>query len=522
MKAVVDSKSTIESEDLFFFAVAGLLARRPNEVRDALRQKTIRASLDKELVNINELPWIERVRTYISIATLFIIRQENREDIKAAGDILQELGTLQREIEAEWLSTRNNQQRDALHLLGFYHAAQAAIRTSEFLLAGSVISKGKLVLDFAPELRRLLVRAEEFLQLVGDKEALLWLTALGLTLAQLRESSIWVQAKGVSGRIDELLEELSRVGRESPVFSLLPSQQDALRQSLLDPLREAIILQMPTSAGKTLLAEFTIAQTFDSYRGKSRAVYLVPTRALATQVRRTLTEDLSPLGIKISAAGSAFEEDPFELSLLEENDGIVVTTPEKLDLMLRAHPKWFEILRLVVVDEAHLIRDAERGVRLELLLTNLRREFPRARLLLLTPFMDNAAEIAQWLSKERGHAISVQWRPSKILLGITSFVKDDSEKYLHFKWSSPFASELAPNELKVSTSITKTKWNTKRNRVIELGHTFAKLGTVLAMFSASPSDAEEAAFEYSTDRKKLSKADQTPQLRLAIALARHE
>jgi len=95
---------------------------------------------------------------------------------------------------------------------------------------------------------------------------------------------------------------------------------------------------MPTSTGKTLLAEFAIAQAFEAYKGQARVVYLTPTRALATQIRRTLSEDLRPLGIDVSTAGSAFEEDPYELNLLQMSDGVVVATPEKMDLMLRAHP----------------------------------------------------------------------------------------------------------------------------------------------------------------------------------------
>src|SRR5690606_1184391 len=142
----------------------------------------------------------------------------------------------------------------------------------------------------------------------------------------------------ISERLDQLIDELVDAARSRPIFSLLPSQQEALRKSLLDPMRVAVVLQMPTSSGKTLLAEFSIVQAFEAYRGQARVAYVVPTRALATQIRRTLSEDLRPLGIEVAAAGSAFEEDPYELQLLESTDGVVVSTPEKLDLLLRAHP----------------------------------------------------------------------------------------------------------------------------------------------------------------------------------------
>jgi hypothetical protein len=456
------------------------------------------------------------------VAILLVVRQERREDIEAGGEVLQELAAFQQEIESEWLVAQGNQRREALTLLSFYHLAQAVIRTSEFLLAGAVTTNDRVVPDVLAELRRLLVRAEEFLSLTGDKEAEMWLVATAMALVSLRGASVWVQSRGISQRIDLLLQELTQSGRPHPVFSLLPSQQEALRQAFLDRSRVAIVLQMPTSSGKTLLAEFAIAQTFDAYRDRTRAVYLVPTRALATQVRRQLAEDLRPLQIKVSAAGSAFEEDPFELSLLEESDGVVIATPEKLDLMLRSHRTWFTNLRLVIVDEAHLLDQDERGTRLELLLANLTREIPDARLLLLTPFMDNASQIASWLSRDRGHSINVQWRPSRVMLGMAKLVGGRGNWSFEIGWTDPFSISEQPKSLVIPTGVAKSRLANNLDRVLFLGHKFKALGTVLAVFSASPSQAEKAAAQFSEECEPITEPRRTPQLRLAIALSRHE
>ncbi|MCT7973659.1 DEAD/DEAH box helicase [Laspinema olomoucense] len=520
LNALVEVDQYPDIDDLTLFSFAGLLARRPNEVRDFLRRPTPRRWLDDLKSAIAGLPWLEQVRSYVSSAVLFVIRQESHADVQAAGETIRQLAELQRQVEAIWLEQQNNQQREALRLLSFYHVGQAVLRTSEFLLAGSVVTDGRSVSDFGAELRRLLVRAEEFLQTTSDWEGLLWLKSVGITLVELRESSIWVQAKGISERIDTLINELTKVGRDQPIFSLLPSQQDALRQSLLDPSRIAIILQMPTSAGKTLLAEFSIVQTFDAYRRRTRVVYVVPTRALATQVRRTLTEDLGPLGISVSAAGSAFEEDPYELQLLQDTDGVVVATPEKLDLMLRAHFDWFNDLRLVVIDEAHLLGNGDRGVRLELLLANIRRELPEARLLLLTPFMDNAKQIAAWLSQSRGQSISVHWRPAKIILGMAGFSGRTPNRKLTVEWTNPFGAN--PKPLSIPTSVSAKETSSNTDRIVFLAKRFSRLGTTLAMFSASPADAEKAASKFAEQQEVVDSEQLTPQLKVAIALARHE
>jgi hypothetical protein len=424
----------------------------------------------------------------VTIGILLIVRQSNRVDIEAGGSILRELAGFQRELEASWLDQQQNQKREALLLLSLYHLAHAVIRSAEFLLSGSVETDGRTSSDILPELRRYLVRAEEFLSLVGNEENSSWLVSVAIALMFLRASSVWVQSRGISERIDSLLTELTHSGRLHPVFSLLPSQQDAIRQAFLDRSRLAVVLQMPTSAGKTLLAEFAIAQTFDAYRDQTRVVYLVPTRALATQTRRTLSEDLGPLKISVSAAGSAFEEDPYELNLLAEADGVVVATPEKLDLLLRAHPEWFRTLRLVVVDEAHLLNDGERGSRLELLLANLRKEQPEARLLLLTPFMENADQIAKWLSRERGHAINVQWRPSRILLGLSRIEGQRGAWRFRVDWTDPYSTNGRPKPLTMPIGRVKGELGTNNtSRVLFLARKFQPLGTALAMFSASPS-----------------------------------
>jgi hypothetical protein len=478
--------------------------------------------LDKTREALPQLPWIDRVRSYVTIGILLIVRQSNREDIEAGGAVLHELAGFQREVETGWLDEQQNQKRDSLVLLSLYHLAQAVIRSAEFLLVGSVQSDGRSITDILPELRRYLVRAEEFLSLAGDPETFSWLVSVAIALMSLRASSVWIQSRGISERIDLLLNELTHSGRMHPVFSLLPSQQDAIRQAFLDRSRLAIVLQMPTSAGKTLLAEFAIAQTFDAYRDQTRVVYLVPTRALATQTRRTLSEDLGPLKINVSAAGSAFEEDPYELNLLAEADGVVVATPEKLDLLLRAHPSWFRSLRLLVVDEAHLLNDGERGCRLELLLANIRKEQPEARVLLLTPFMENAEEIATWLSRDRGHSINIQWRPSRIVLGLARVIGQRGDWGMQLDWTDPYNSPANPKSPVIPIGRVKAGVGTNTERVLFLARKFKPLGTVLAMFSASPADAEEAAWKYSTGLDEIARERQTPQLRLAIALARHE
>jgi hypothetical protein len=48
------------------------------------------------------------------------------------------------------------------------------------------------------------------------------------------------------------------------------------------------------------------------------------------------------------------------MSLLSSSQGVVVTTPEKIDLLFRTNSEWFSTVRLVVIDEAHNLKEAGR------------------------------------------------------------------------------------------------------------------------------------------------------------------
>jgi hypothetical protein len=210
------------------------------------------------------------------------------------------------------------------------------------------------------------------------------------------------------------------------------------------------------------------------------------------------------------------------MQLLESTDGVLIATPEKLDLLLRAHPTWFATVRLVIVDEAHLLQEGERGLRLELLLSNLRREQAQARLLLMTPFMENAVELSTWLGGNRGLPINVNWRPSRVLLGLASVSGAGKKRALRLKWKDPYEPERTPSETVIPTNVPYAEISTKLGKATHLEKVFRKLGCVMTVFSGSRSDAEKGASLAASQRKKVGGEQLGPALRVAIALSRHD
>jgi helicase len=228
---------------------------------------------------------------------------------------------------------------------------------------------------------------------------------------------------------------LRNLAYEKSIVEFWLSQLKAIRSGLLTS-EDSYVLQMPTSAGKTLIAELAIlaALTQDEH---ARCLYVAPYRALANEIESSLAGTLGAVGYRVSSLSGGFEFDAFQDFLLTEAD-VLVATPEKIDLFLRTHPEYFENLSVIVVDEGHILDEgipvpedsdialpAEleqmgtlgRGPLLEFLLTRLKRRLADARFIFLSAVMPevSARDLAEWLSKEKQVPLRVdsQERPSR-------------------------------------------------------------------------------------------------------------
>jgi hypothetical protein len=210
---------------------------------------------------------------------------------------------------------------------------------------------------------------------------------------------------------------------DHPVVQVWPSQRRALDAGLLNPGRRTLVATMPTSAGKTHMTEWAILEALAGSGGQRLAAYVVPTRALAAEAEHRLAGTLGRVGLRVSALFGGLEHVEYELRLLATSD-VLVATAEKLDLLLRHEPDLAGRLGLVIVDEGHMVADLNRGLRLELLVTRLRRRVPDARLLLLSAVLPNYEELATWLEPHANgrNALADTWSPSRLRLGVFQWV----------------------------------------------------------------------------------------------------
>lgn len=209
---------------------------------------------------------------------------------------------------------------------------------------------------------------------------------------------------------------------EQPVMTLWPPQRQLLqleRGNPLDPATSRCLISVPTSAGKTLMAQLVICSHLAQRPG--RVVYVSPMRSLGREMRSALRGRLGVLGRRLAAEQPEFPLSTWA-SAAEPDDGDVeIVTPERLMHMIRNNPeRALEDVSLVVVDEAHHMGQGDRGFVLESLLALLQAR-TGIRLVLLSAAVGNKGDIASWLDPtrdEREVYFTDTWRGPRRLHGL--------------------------------------------------------------------------------------------------------
>ena len=206
----------------------------------------------------------------------------------------------------------------------------------------------------------------------------------------------------LKGRLpDGLFEVVS-----SEVEVLRPAQKKAVDAGLLEG--KSLLVCTPTASGKTLIAELAAMSAI--MRGEGKAVYIVPLRALAAEKYKDFKRRYGAF-VKVALATGDLDS---PASYLSDYD-FYVCTSEKLDSLLRHHAGWLRDVKVVVVDEVHLLNDPSRGPTLEILITILRQLLRGVQLVALSATVGNAEELSEWLGAE---LVSDDWRPVKLHQGV--------------------------------------------------------------------------------------------------------
>ena len=164
------------------------------------------------------------------------------------------------------------------------------------------------------------------------------------------------------------------------------------------------LVAIPTASGKSLLAYMAMVQRLSEGHKQSKAIYIVPLKALAMEKYEDLSQIAKAMDLKI---GLGIGDATAEAKNIDDCN-ILVCTSEKLDSLLRHKAELVTNLTCVVADEFHLMNDSTRGPTLEINLTRLRHIRPDAQLIALSATVGNCQALADWLDAD---LVQSDWRP---------------------------------------------------------------------------------------------------------------
>jgi len=367
--------------------------------------------------------WNQRLLLRSFKAILGLVLKENWKDVDAAVQEINALREEQNNFEEEFLNKVNEESRPygAAELVSLYHFARSIEILGHYLISGRPV-------DPQTQLHYHLELSREFSQKSGNISLNLLFQFHEAFAVKMIRNTIWYTTSGVNQWVTQFNKFISEKD-DKGVFELLyPQRESIISGQLLNPAHKAIVVNLPTSSGKTMIAEYRILQALNEFKQRGGWVaYVAPTRSLVNQVFNQLKNELGTIGLKIEKASGAIELDGFEQHLIEEQGDqttfdVLVTTYEKLNLLVRQGLGASESrpLVLTVVDEAHNIEDQSRGLNLEFLLSTIKNDCPEANFLLMTPDISNSVDVANWLAPDRGQVINLEldwWQPNERVVG---------------------------------------------------------------------------------------------------------
>ncbi|EKM75469.1 hypothetical protein AGABI1DRAFT_46451 [Agaricus bisporus var. burnettii JB137-S8] len=188
-----------------------------------------------------------------------------------------------------------------------------------------------------------------------------------------------------------------------------PAKPDREYEFELDPFQrvsvyaiqrnESVLVSAHTSAGKTVVAEYAIAQCLNR---KQRVIYTSPIKALSNQKYRDMLKEFGDVGLMTG-----------DVTINPSATCLVMTT-EILRSMLYRGSEIMREVAWVIFDEIHYMRDKERGVVWEETIILLPHT---VRYVFLSATIPNAMQFAEWICNSHEqpcHVVYTDFRPTPL------------------------------------------------------------------------------------------------------------
>lgn len=184
---------------------------------------------------------------------------------------------------------------------------------------------------------------------------------------------------------------------------------------------ENLLLCAPTGAGKTNVALLTMLREIgkhvtgvredggrvfmrDAGGDPFKIIYIAPMKALVQEMVQSFTRRLAPYGLRVAELTGDAQLSRAQIAATH----LIVTTPEKWDIITRkstAETSFTRLVRLIIIDEIHLLHD-DRGPVLEAIVARTLRQAEATqewtRLVGLSATLPNYLDVARFLRVPRG------------------------------------------------------------------------------------------------------------------------
>ncbi|KAK6736456.1 hypothetical protein RB195_019253 [Necator americanus] len=194
-------------------------------------------------------------------------------------------------------------------------------------------------------------------------------------------------------------------------FKSLNRIQSRLCESALNS-DEHLLLCAPTGAGKTNVALLTILHEIGKHLNDDgsvkvdefKCIYIAPMKSLVQEMVGNFTKRLAPFGITVGEMTGDAQMSKEQFMATQ----VIVCTPEKYDIVSRkgGERAYSQLVRLVIIDEIHLLHD-DRGPVLEAIVVRTLRQVEQThddcRLVGLSATLPNYQDVGTFLRVKPEH-----------------------------------------------------------------------------------------------------------------------
>lgn len=167
-----------------------------------------------------------------------------------------------------------------------------------------------------------------------------------------------------------------------------------------------VVVSAPTGSGKTVLFELAMMRLIKEWNNNNntdtlqnvKIFYIAPTKSLCFEKYQQWGKTFLNLTVGILTSDTSLNE-----SEKVKRCNIIITTAEKLDILTRKwsdYKKLFQLVKLVLVDEIHSLKDTSRGATLETIITRLNYLCENIRIIAISATLPNIDDIASWLRQK--------------------------------------------------------------------------------------------------------------------------